>query len=251
VQTIQLWLKNQNQHTPVQQTRVSKNDLLLLLEHLLGKNRAWLYAHPEHQLTAIQIDQLTAWSQALQHGQPMAYITGTQMFWDLTFNVNSDTLIPRPDTEVLIDTVFELLEDNPPKKILDLGTGCGALAIVLAKTYSQANVLAIDQSAKALTMAKNNAKLNHVTNINFLQSNWFDVLHEQQFDLIVSNPPYIAADDPHLEALQHEPQKALVADQNGLGDFSRIATKAISFLTEGGLLIFEHGWQQHQQVQRA
>ncbi|VAW44624.1 Peptide chain release factor N(5)-glutamine methyltransferase [hydrothermal vent metagenome] len=219
------------------------------MEHLLQQNRAWIFAHPEHLLSSSQIEQLTQWLQALQSGQPLAYITGEQMFWDLNLKVNSHTLIPRPDTEILIETAIELLANNPPTQILDLGTGSGALALVLAKVFSKADVMAVDYSVEALAVAKNNARLNQISNIEFQQSDWFDGLKPSQFDLIVCNPPYIAADDSHLDALRHEPIKALIADQNGLGDYLRIIANAKDFLVKGGLLMFEHGWQQQQQVQ--
>ena len=249
MQTIQAWLKTSSQLTTTDNHPIKINDLRLLVEHLLQQNRTWIYAHLEHLLSSSQIEQLTQWLKALQAGQPLAYITGEQMFWDLKLKVNSHTLIPRPDTEILIETVIELLANNPPKRILDLGTGSGALALVLAKINPNADVLAVDSSDAALAVANNNARINKISNIKFQQSDWFDGISPCQFDLIVCNPPYIAADDTHLEDLQHEPIAALVADQNGLGDYLRIIAKAKDFLIQGGLLIFEHGWQQQQQVQ--
>ena len=249
MQTIQAWQHTCSQLTTFDNQPISVNNLRLLVEHLLKQNRAWLFAHPEHQLSLSQIDQLNQWVAALQAGKPMAYITGKQMFWDLNLKVNSHTLIPRPDTEILIETVIELLAKNPPKRILDLGTGSGALALVLAKVFPNADVLAVDQSTEALAVALENAIHNHISNIEFQHSNWYAALSPCQFDLIVSNPPYIAADDSHLNALKHEPIEALVADQNGLGDYYRIIEGVNDFLTCGGLLVFEHGWQQQQQVQ--
>ncbi len=247
--SIQAWLKH---HSPLSihvEDPISVNQLRLLLEHSLQKNRAWIFTHPDHQLTERQIKQLNNWVEALKAGQPLAYVTGEQMFWDLNLKVNSHTLIPRPDTEILIETVTEILSDKPPKRILDLGTGSGALALVLAKIFPDAVVLGVDQSPEALLVATENATRHQIKNIEFQQSNWFNHLTSSQFDLIVSNPPYINADDSHLSALQHEPMTALVADQNGLGDFIRITNKAKEFLTVNGLLMFEHGWQQQHQVQ--
>ncbi len=249
MQTIEVWLKNQKQRTQLDEINLTNHDLQLLLEHLLGKNRAWIYTHPEYQLTPTQIDQLTIWLKALQKGKPMAYITEEKEFWNLIFKVNSHTLIPRPDSEILIETVIELHTNKPPQQILDLGTGSGALAIVLASIYPNSDVLAIDQSVEALAVAKHNSKLNQVNNVTFKQSDWFGALNSSQFNLIISNPPYIAANDSHMEALRHEPIDALVADQNGLENYIRITARAKDFLVDGGLLIFEHGWQQREQVQ--
>jgi release factor glutamine methyltransferase len=244
--TIQAWLNSLKQRSFIQSgpNPTSTNDLYRLIQHLLQKNRAWIFAHPEHLLSDSEINQLADWLIALQTGKPLAYITGKQMFWDLDLVVDSHTLIPRPDTEILIETAIELLTNNPPARILDLGTGSGALALVLAKVFPGAEVLAVDCSIDALTVAKHNAKLHQIQNIQFQQSNWFDQLSSVEYDLIVSNPPYIAADDEHLDMLTHEPITALVADENGLGDYLRITAVAKDYLKTGGLLMFEHGWQQ-------
>lgn len=248
--SIQAWLKKNNQLNQSDLQPISSNELRLLLEHTLDKTRAWVYAHPEHLLTTNQITQLSLGTAALKAGKPLAYVTGEQMFWDLNLKVNTHTLIPRPDTELIIETVLEIGSNKEPRQILDLGTGSGALALVLAKLYPNSAVLAVDQSSEALAVASENAATHNIKNITFKQSNWFTALHSSQFDLIVSNPPYIADDDSHLNALQHEPTAALVADQNGLGDYIRISNAAREFMTPGGLLMFEHGWQQQQQVKR-
>ncbi len=248
--TVGAWLKQLNSpKTPSDFNAIERNDLLLLLEHILNQNRAWIYAHSDYPLSTDQLTQLNKCVNALNAGQPMAYITGHQMFWSLNFKVNSHTLIPRPDSETLIETVIELLVNTTPKRILDLGTGSGVLAIVLAHTFPKADVLALDKSLQALAVAKYNAELNNIHNISFQQSDWFETIIPTQYDLIISNPPYIAEDDLHLKALKHEPIDALVADQNGLGDYIRITKTAKDFLKKNGLLIFEHGWQQQQAVQ--
>ncbi len=248
--TLHAWLKQfDGKNTPSDQEPVKQNDLLFLLEHVLNQNRAWIYAHSDYRISPEQLNQLEKNVNALKSGQPMAYIIGQQKFWDLNFKVNSHTLIPRPDTETLIEAVIELLEGTPPKHILDLGTGSGVLAIVLAHIYPKADVQASDKSAEALKVAKYNANFNYIKNIQFQQSDWFDAIIPNQYDLIISNPPYIAENDTHLNALKHEPIGALVADQNGLGDYIRITNTAKDFLTKDGLLIFEHGWQQQKAVQ--
>lgn len=250
MQSIQNWLQTNSQQSQKNKPHPHSDDLRLLLEHLLNKNRAWLFSHSDFQLNETQIKQLNEWVNALTKGQPMAYLTGHQMFWDLNLKVNQHTLIPRPDTEILIETAVDLLAKNYSGRILDLGTGSGAIALVLAQIYPQSQVLAVDQSLEALKVARHNADKYQISNVQFQQSNWFEAIPlTETFDLIVSNPPYIAANDEHLHALQHEPINALVADQNGLGDYIRITSKAMDYLTDGGLLMFEHGWQQKNQVQ--
>lgn len=220
-----------------------------MVGYLLGQDNAWLYAHQDHLLDEDQNRQLDHWLQQLIEGYPLAYITGQQLFWDLDLLVDSSTLIPRPDSETLIETAVELLANTPPKQILDLGTGSGALALALARTFPQSMVTGIDKSSAALKVASQNATRNQIKNIKFMASDWFSALGSDQFDLIISNPPYIAADDVHLAALKHEPSSALLADQNGLGDFIRITENAKQHLTQAGILMVEHGWQQKRPVQ--
>ncbi len=249
MQTIQDWLRQHNQLTNRFDQPISQADLRRLLGHLLGTDNAWLYANQGQPLTADQNQQLEQWLDQLTDGYPLAYITGQQLFWDLDLLVNSSTLIPRPDSETLIETAVDLLANNHPAAILDLGTGSGALALALAHTFPQAMVTAIDKSAAALEIAIQNASRNQINNVEFLESDWFAALGSKKFDLIISNPPYIAADDAHLTALKHEPSSALMADQNGLGDFIRIANNAKQHLTQSGVLMVEHGWQQKHAVQ--
>ena len=214
----------------------------------LNKNSAWLFAHLDHPLTVANIQKLDEWVTRLKTGEPLAYITGQQPFWDLNLQVNQHTLIPRPDSEILIETAVNLCASKPPEQVLDLGTGSGALALALARVFPNATILATDQSTSALEMASKNARLNRIKQITFLQSDWFEDIPAQRFDLIVSNPPYLAADDEHLEALQHEPSSALVADEQGLSDFLDITSRAPDYMVHDGILMFEHGWQQQQAV---
>ncbi len=218
-----------------------------MVAFILNKDRAWLYANQDHQLHDHQLQQLDDWFNLLADDMPVAYITGQQAFWNLSLKVNHATLIPRPDTELLIEVALNSLKN--PHNILDLGTGSGAIALALAKEFPEAQVVGVDISAEALEIAAYNAKNNHISNVNFLQSDWFSALATQAFDLIVSNPPYIADSDPHLAALKHEPSSALIAADNGLSDFKAISTSAKAFLRKGGVLLFEHGWQQKNDVQ--
>ncbi len=250
MQNIQDWLANNRGHINSYQQPINDSVLRQLLAFLLKKNNAWLYSHSDHNLSTAQIEQLDQWLTALKDGLPLAYITGEQNFWDLTLKVNQQTLIPRPDTEILLEVAIKLFSRTPAKSILDLGTGSGALALALGRLYPAAEVIAVDQSAQALEVASINAKLNAVNNTTFIQSNWFSHVPALKFDLIVSNPPYIAENDEHLAALKHEPFSALVAADNGLADFKQITEQAAAYLKPHGWLLFEHGWQQKSAVQQ-
>ena len=253
MQSIDEWLKQsiqvcQRPPTTAHSGDLKTSDLRALLCHHLSCDNAWLFAHPEHPLSKADCQQLNAWVEQLRQGFPLAYITGKQLFWDLELMVNSATLIPRADTETVVESAIKLLSDTPPNRILDLGTGSGALALALARVFPAAQVTATDMSQKALRTAQANAVHNQIHNCQFMSSNWFAELPIQAFDLIVSNPPYIAADDEHLIALRHEPQSALIAAQNGLADLARIITDAPPYLADQGWLLLEHGWQQQAAV---
>lgn len=246
MQTIKSWLQAKAGNSLAQPV-FSTIDLEKLIGFLLDKGRAWLFANPDHVLSANQIKQLDLWYDMLADDLPVAYITGQQDFWDLTLQVNQHTLVPRPDTERLVEVAIE--QANNPQHILDLGTGSGAIGLALAKTFPQAHVMAVDMSSEALKMAQLNARNNQINNIEFMLSDWFSALGQRPFDLIVSNPPYIASDDEHLPALKHEPQSALVAGADGLSDYRRICQQAPDHMVAQGKLILEHGWQQKTAVQ--
>jgi len=239
------WLNHQSPPTHPDQSAYTR-DLKLLVCHLLSKNSAWLYAHSDDLINDHQIQQLNSWAEELKQGKPLAYITGIKEFWTLTLKVNEHTLIPRAETELLIETIQQL--SDSPKKILDLGTGSGAIALSLATLFPKAHITASDQSIEALKVAQSNAKLNRIHNVQFIQSNWFDSFTDDSYDIIVSNPPYIDSMDEHLANLSYEPISALVADDHGLSDFKSISQKAYKYLKPGGLLMFEHGWQQSEAV---
>ena len=221
-------------------------DAELLICHVTGRSRAGLLAHQEQQLDSAQQHQLDTLKQRRLSGEPMAYILQRKEFWGLDFYVDPSVLIPRPDTEILVETAVQILADNDTaKRILDLGTGSGAIAIALAKDFPQHQVSACEQSKEALAIAQANAN-QHGYQINFIHSDWFSDLPVQKFDLIVSNPPYIASSDPHLQApeLQYEPLAALHSGADGLDDIRQIIAASKAYLSDGGWLCLEHGYDQ-------
>ena len=225
-------------------------DVEVLLCHALDKNRSYLRTWPEKQLDTAQLNQFKRLLEQRQQGQPIAYITGKREFWSRDFYVNSSVLIPRPDTETLIELCLQLIQHKPDATLIDLGTGSGIIAITLAAECPQLKITAVDSSAGALHIARKNAQLNHTPNIRFLQSNWFTQVAHESFDFIVSNPPYIKPDDPHLTQgdVSFEPRSALIAQQQGLQDIMHISEQGQHYLNNDGYLILEHGYNQKQCV---
>jgi len=226
-------------------------DLEVLLCHLLGKSRAWLYTWPEHEL---EPEQQAAFDRLFERriaGEPVAHLTGNREFWSLPLKVNRSTLIPRPDTEVLVEAVLEL-RPQESLRALDLGTGTGAIALALATEKPHWQLLAVDKMPAAVALAEENRQQLGLANVQVRQSDWFDGVPPQHFDVIVSNPPYIDAQDPHLREgdVRFEPRSALVADEQGLADIRQIAAQARSYLAADGLLLVEHGWQQAKAVRK-
>lgn len=219
----------------------------VLLGHVLNRPRAYLLAHPEAALPdSIQV-QFEALLSRRERGEPIAYLTGQREFYGLDFLVTPDVLIPRPETELLVDLALEQIPHDTSVHILDLGTGSGAIAITLAKLRPQAQVTAVDASPQALAIARQNAARLGTPNIRFVESNWFSGLDESsRFDLIVANPPYVAENDPHLSQgdVRYEPIMALTAGAEGLDAIRHIAQASLSFLQVGGRLLFEHGYDQ-------
>lgn len=221
-----------------------------LLLFILNKPNSFLITDDDYLLSDDEWRRLNEGLDKLNRGIPLAYIIGVQGFFGYEFFVNEHTLIPRPDTEVLVEAVLNFIHDKHVTngKILDLGTGSGCIAISLAKALANFHVWAVDYSADALEVAKTNAHHLQVKNCSFVQSNWYENI-EGKFDVIVSNPPYIDKDDEHLNALMAEPMTALVADNQGLSDIETIAHGADDYLNDGGLLAIEHGYNQSEAVQ--
>ncbi len=235
-------------------TSVSDSALLdteVLLCLALNKPRSHLRAWPDNPLQPEHLATFRALLEQRQQGTPIAYITGNREFWSRDFQVTPDVLIPRPDTELLIELSLKLIPADKPIKIIDLGTGSGIIAITLAAECPQAQVSATDFSLAALRIARLNAEKHHINNIEFFQSDWFANVPDTLFQLIVSNPPYIAEDDSHLQQgdVRFEPQSALSAPEQGLADIKIIAAAARNHLESGGHLLIEHGYNQQQQVQ--
>ena len=228
-------------------------DAEILLAHCLNKPRSYLYTWPEHTPEPQQVEEYTMLVQQRLRGQPIAYLIGYREFWGIRLKVTPDTLIPRPETELLVETALEYIASKQastkqkPVTILDLGTGSGAIAIALSSELPNAKVTATDKSEAALTVAQDNARLNKQQNITFLLSDWFSALStNEKFDLIVSNPPYIATDDHHLSQgdVRFEPQSALTSGLDGLNDIRHLIDRARHYLAADGLLLLEHGYNQ-------
>ena len=226
-------------------------DAEVLLQHAIEKPLAWLIAYGDTNATNEHLIEFYRLVELRQQGQPIAYITGHKEFWSLDLIVNKAVLIPRPDTEILVEQALERLTPKATQQILDLGTGSGAIALSLAKERPQASVLATDSQTSALEVAKLNAESHHLTNVAFICSDWFtELVADQQFDLIASNPPYIDATDQHLAQgdLRFEPNSALVGSEDGLGDIRVIIEAAPNYLKNGGHLLIEHGYDQAESV---
>lgn len=229
----------------------AKLDSELILLFVIGAHRNILFTDPDQLLDKAQQKYFIELIARRSNGEPVAYIIGTQGFWNLDLKVSPDTLIPRADTESLVEWVLE--QNLTAKTILDLGTGTGALALALASELPEAQILGVDLIDSAVALAEENRQRNNIHNARFIQSSWFDQIpSHMQFDLIVSNPPYIDKHDIHLGQgdVRFEPVSALVAEDEGFADLFLIADQAKAFLTPGGVLLMEHGWQQADGVQK-
>ena len=220
-------------------------DAELLLAAVLGKSRTYLYTWPEQVLSPSERSYFESVLERRVMGEPVAYILGTRDFWTLTLRVNRHVLIPRPETELLVETALALVTTQEAC-IADLGTGSGAIALAVASERPVWKVVATDMSGDALTVASDNASQLNIVNVEFRQGSWCDALPPQLFDLIVSNPPYIDAADAHLTQgdLRFEPRSALVAADDGLADIRTLCSQAPQRLKPGGWLLLEHGWTQ-------
>lgn len=221
-------------------------DAELLLEYVTGLPRASFRAYPERELPAAAGWSFQQLVRRRMQGEPVAYIRAQQEFWSLLFEVTPAVLIPRPETELLVERALGHLPADRAQRAVDLGTGSGAIAIAIASERPLCEVIAIDRSAAALEVAVRNAARLNVPNVKFSHGDWFAPLQGERVDLIVSNPPYIAANDPDLDAqvLRHEPYAALIAGRTGLEAIEHIAAGAPRHLAPGGWLLIEHGWKQ-------
>lgn len=241
---IQQWLK---QHTLSHRPTL---DLELLLAERLGKNRAYLVAFADTILSDALLSQLSNDIEKLDSGYPLAYLLGKKDFWDMTLKVNEQTLIPRADTETLVEKMLTLFAPSTAANMIDLGTGSGAIAIALSREFPHASITATDLSEKALVIAKANAKQWQKAPIHFVQSSWLAAFTPKLFDAIISNPPYIDENDAHLAALRYEPIAALTAKNQGLADIAIIIEQSIQALKTNGWLLLEHGYQQGKSVRQ-
>ena len=222
----------------------------LLLQHVLHVNRAWVITHDRDVLNADQQAEFQLLLKRRLDGEPIAYIVGFREFYGLQLKVSPVTLIPRPDTETLVDAALEKIPLDKAWHILDLGTGTGAVVLAIAKHRNNCEVTAVDQSSDALSVTLENAQSLKLNNLRLIESNWFSELQGEGFDLIVSNPPYIAQDDEHLKQgdLRFEPISALASGVDGLDDIRKIVQDAPDYLKTNGWLMLEHGFDQAESV---
>lgn len=221
----------------------------ILLAHSIQKNRAFLYTHPEYTLKE---DENSTWQCSMMQrleGIPIAYITQTKEFWSLPLHINPHVLIPRPETETLVEVTLDHMSKKP-EHILELGTGSGAISIAIAHTRPDCQITAVDICPNAIALAKRNASALGITNIQFIVSNWFEGISNTQFDIIVSNPPYIEEKDPHIQQgdLRFEPKQALISGPDGLEALRHIILKGYAYLKPKGWLCVEHGYNQKKHV---
>ena len=224
----------------------AKLDVELLLAEIVGRDRTYLYTWPDRLLTSDQLELFENWFNRRAAGEPVAHILGRRGFWTLELEVSPATLIPRPDTELLVETALELLPEGVDQpRLIDLGTGTGAIALALASELPRAQVEATDFADDVIALAERNRQRSGCANAVIYRSDWWlDV--SGHFNLVLSNPPYIAEGDPHLVSgdVRFEPRSALVAGDRGLADLQHIITGAPAHLVAGGLILLEHGWQQ-------
>jgi release factor glutamine methyltransferase len=223
----------------------------ILLAHVLGENRAFLYANPERKISPGPLAEFLELVRRRASGEPIAYLIGRQEFWSLPLQVTPDVLIPRPETELLIEAALERIPDHEDQRVADLGTGSGAIALAIAAERVACEVHATEESVAAITVARQNARALKLERVHFHDGSWLKPL-SGSFDVILSNPPYIAADDPHLQQgdCRFEPKSALTPGSDGMTAIRYIAHASLPFLRTGGWLLFEHGFDQGAQSRK-
>jgi len=226
-------------------------DARILLGHVLSKDRAWIAAHRDAAVDVAQLRKFESLSRRRRDGEPVAYLTGRREFYSLELQVDGAVLIPRPETELLVELALARIAPDSPARILDLGTGCGAVALAIAHERPCATVVGVDVSAAAIAIARTNAENLGISNARFVESSWYDAVARERFDTIVANPPYIAADDPHLTEgdLRFEPRGALTPGGDGLAAIRILVAGARSHVQHGGWFFTEHGYDQAGAVQ--
>ncbi|GJM04109.1 MAG: release factor glutamine methyltransferase [marine bacterium B5-7] len=227
-------------------------DAEVLLCSVLKCERAYLYTYPEQNLSNAEVNSLNELTVLRTEGHPIAHLIQKKEFWSLELKVTADTLIPRPETEILVATALNYIPKESSFSILELGTGTGAISIAIASERQLANITATDIKESALQIAQLNAESHQLNNITFENANWFDIKNINTYDLIASNPPYISIDDPHLKQgdVRFEPESALVSGKEGLDDLSIIIASAKKHLNTNGWLLLEHGYQQGKAVRQ-
>ncbi len=228
----------------------ARHEAEILLLHALGRDRAWLFAHGDDPLPDMAAPAFEALLVRREAGEPVAYLTGLRGFWTLDLQVTPDTLVPRPETELLVELALARLSPEQPVRVADLGTGSGAIALAIASERPLASVVATDVDPGTLAVASGNARRNGIGNVGFRQGGWYAAIDGERFDVIASNPPYIAEGDPHLRQgdLRFEPPAALSSGADGLEAIREIVAGAPSHLLPQGWLLLEHGWDQGESV---
>ncbi len=232
---------------------IIKSDIQTIVCDVLDVDKTYLYLNSDKVLDSAVVERINTKIHCYFDGEPLAYILGYKYFWDQKLFVTQDTLIPRADTETLVEAVLDDISDKSTQlNILDLGTGTGAIALALASELPNSHVIAVDFSHKALNVAKENAKENEVSNVEFIQSDWYQDLDNKKFDIIVSNPPYIdfCDDDITQEVKKYEPQSALFAKDNGLSDIKVIISQSHLYLNKNARIYIEHGYTQSRSIQK-
>lgn len=226
------------------------SDAVYLLCNVLNQPSSYLYTWPDKTLEREQYYRFETFVKRRQNGEPVAYITGQKAFWTLTLNTSEHTLIPRPESEILVEQAMLLTDDSTHLDVCDLGTGTGAIALSIASERHNANVIGVDRIPQAVELAMQNAVINNIDNVNVLLSDWFSALNGYIFDIIVSNPPYVETSSMYLDEgdVRFEPRSALTSGEDGLDDIRHIVMQSTDYLKNNGWLLIEHGWQQHESV---